>query len=77
MRTAPWEGRLGPLLAIILAGLLVAAAWLAAAPSAVAAKDVVRLADAAGDPGVMAVAALLFLAAWLGLGGWRPGHRHR
>ena len=71
------QGRLAPLLDIILAWILVTAIWLAGAPSALAAKDVVRLADAARDPGVLAVAALLLLAAWLGFGGWRSGHRHR
>lgn len=73
-----WGGRLEPLLALALALLLVAAAWLAAAPSALAAKEVVRLSDVAQDPGVLAVAALLLVAAWLGIaGGWRSGHRHR
>lgn len=70
--------RVEPLLAIILAWLLVVTAWLAAAPTALAAKEVVRLSDVAQDPRVLAVAALLVLAAWLGIaGGWRPGHRHR
>ena len=73
-----WGDRVEPLLALILAWLLVAAAWLAAAPSALAAKEVFRLSDVAHDPRVLAVAALLVLAAWLGIaGGWRPGHRHR
>lgn len=69
--------RLVALLAMILAWLMVAAAWLAAAPSALAAKQVIRFADAAQDPRVLAVAALLLAAAWLGIGGWRTGHRHR
>ncbi len=55
-----------------------AGAWLAAASPALAARQVIRLADAAQDPRLLAIAAVLLLAAWLGIaGGWRTGHRHR